>query len=188
MTGTSKPELGQFAEIITDGSMRDWSPFLRLAEVDVDDAASLMVLGGAAATALLRERGARDCRGFEAGDSVVNTALRVLSGRRPADHVVHALAAASAAQAILNGPERVQLASMLPALAQVPAEDHAEVLRLAGGVAPGGTIGARLSEIGLAEGGKATRIGRAFASAMSVVLQLVPELEELRRRCAGGSS
>jgi hypothetical protein len=182
MAGANKPELGQFAEWITDRSMRDWSPFLRLSDVHVDDASSLLALGGAAAAALLLDPDAEDFGRSEAGDSVLNTALRVLSGRRPAEHVVHALAAASAAQAILNGPERVQLASMLPALAQVPAEDHAEVLRLADGAAPGGTLGARLSEIGLAEGGKATRIGRAFASALAVVLQLVPELEALRQR------
>lgn len=183
-----KPVLGKFADIVTTQGMGDWQPFLSLTEVHVDDAEALIVLGGAAAAELVRVRLAKDLRGAEAGSSVIKSALRIMSGQRPPVHLLHVFAAAAAAQSILLPAERLQLASMLRALAGITAEDQPAVLRLAVDQVPAGATGARLAEIGLAEKGRPTRIGKVFASALVVVHQLVPELDELRRRRAGGSS
>lgn len=182
MNAPRKPVLGEFADIVTTQGMRDWQPFLSLTDVHVDDAEALIVLGGAAATELVRARLAKDLRGSESGSSVINSALRIMSGQRPPLHLLHVFAAAAAAQSILLPAERVQLASMLQALATITADDQPEVLRLAADQVPAGGTGARLAEIGLAEKGRPTRIGKAFASALAVVQQLAPELDELRRQ------
>lgn len=184
MNAPGKPVLGEFADIVTTQGMRDWHPFLRLTDVHVEDAEALIVLGGAAATELLRARLAKDLRGSSAGSSVINAALRMMAGKRPPAHLLHVFAAAAAAQSILLAAERVQLASMLQALATITADDQPEVLRLAEDQVPAGATGARLAEIGLAEKGRPTRIGKAFAAALVAVHQLVPELEELRRHRA----
>lgn len=178
-------QLAEFARGVAAETVQQFAPFLLAMNVDQDAAETMLALGGGAARGLMHARGIKPKRDG-AHASLCSAALRILVDQRPEARQVRALAAACASAAILQPTERIELASMLPALFRVTDQEHEQLLGLADGKAPAGGVGALLSELGLVEGKRATRIGMAFGAALRLVEQIAPEFDVVRDRSRSG--
>lgn len=171
--------LAEFAAVVANEQLQAFTPFLQAFEIDVDAAKAMVALASAAARGLMQPRGIAPTRSATQG-TVVRSALSLLHCQKPTVAQLHALAAACATTAILAPVECVQIAAMLPAMLRVTDGDRAMLLGLADGQVPAGGVGALLSEFGLVEGKRATRIGMAFGAALRLVDQIAPEFEAIR--------
>ena len=177
--------LAEFAALVANEQMQAFTPFLKAFEIDVDAANAMVALASAAARGLMQPRGIAPARSATQG-TVVSSALSILHRQTPTVAQLHALSAACETTAILAPVECVQIAAMLPAMLRVKEEDRAMLLGLADGKVPAGGVGALLSELGLVEGKRATRIGMAFGAALRLVEQIAPEFEVVRNRDRSG--
>ena len=177
--------LAEFAAVVANEQLQAFTPFLQAFEIDVDAAKAMVALASSAARGLMQPRGIAPTRSATQG-TVVRSALSLLHRQSPTAAQLHALSAACATTAILAPVECVQIASMLPAMLRVTDGDHEMLLGLADGKVPAGGVGALLSELGLVEGRRATRMGMAFGAALRLVEQIAPEFEVVRNRDRSG--